>query len=201
MRVLNRRQLNRIPMVDQGNVNLDRVPMGAMNNREMIASNANRAAHTARVAQARAQQSAAREDRARLLQSQMHGAMLERSLRQPGHGVAAAARKQGMGWVPQFGVKNPTLGFVGEVKAGSITTPDYSEQEVYAAQEFNNVLTARNNPQFAKFQDYPMVMDAPNGDFGGVLTNESGSADFSEYIVMDDSKDFGHTPRMPMRRR
>jgi hypothetical protein len=195
MRILNRAQLARVPMVDAGNLYLGEVSASAEVQRARIArANAQRAAQM-RVANARAAAAAAAENNRRMRAAQMHGEMLERSLRQSGANIVAAAKRQGSGWVPQYGVKNPLLGFVDET-----VNPDYSQSEVYNAQEFNNRLTANDNRCYVKFKDYPLVLDSPKGDFGGILTSEGGSPDFSHMIVDDVQQDFGYTPR-PRRRR
>lgn len=118
------------------------------------------------------------------------------SRRLSGHNVAYARGRQGMGFVPQYGVHNPLLGFVDEVPGSAV---DFDMHTAQPVEEFCNGLSAKNL-KYTEYQDFPMVLDAPKGDFSGILVDEAHSADFSERIYNDDRQDFGYTPRRPMRR-
>ena len=103
---------------------------------------------------------------------------------------------QGTGYVNQFGINTPLMGFADEVRDA-----DFSVSSVIPAQEFGNRLSNKSVAAYTKFKDFPLVVDAPKGDFGGILVNEKGSADFSTWIVNDAKQDFGYTPRRRARRR
>lgn len=194
-RILNRRQVVDAPMVDAGHLYLDEVPEHIEQKRVQMQMQRLRVEQAKRNAEIMNRERARRADLIKMKNAQMHGAMLERSLRQKGHETAYAAKRQGQGWVRQYGLNNPLLGFVDET-----SEPDFEQREVYEAQEFNNHLTARNNPGFLKNKDFPMVIDAPRGDFGGILTNDKYSADFSSRIVNDVKTDFGGYVPKPRRR-
>jgi hypothetical protein len=193
MRVLNKKQLANIPMVDAGNLYLgmgapDRV-RDAIQRREL--SYAQKVANNRRLEAERRRIETLNGERA----NQAHADMLKRSLHNSGRKVIAAAKKQGNGFLPQYGVKNAMLGFVDEVKKA-----DFYNDEAIPAQDFNNALTAKDFAAYTQFKDFPLVEDA-RGDFGGILTNEKGSADFSTWIVDDAKTDFGYVPRRQLKRR
>lgn len=192
MRIFNRKQLASIPMVDAGNLYLGADSATVEARRAKIERDNQLRARAARAAQMRAQAAAKAEEARRIRAAQAHAEMLQRSLQRNNRQVALAGRRQGSGWVPQFGLRNPTLGFVDEVRGPG---PNYNQSDVVPAQDFNNHLTNHDSKRYSQFKDFPLVVDAPKGDFGGILTNEAGSADFSERIVNDVRQDFGYVPR------
>jgi hypothetical protein len=117
-------------------------------------------------------------------------------MRMSGYGVAHARKRQGHGFVPQYGIRNPLLGFVDQVPG---STTDYSMHTAQPAEEFCNKLSA-NDMKYTEYQDFPLVLDSKGGDFSGLLVDEAHSADFSERIFNDDRQDFGYQPRRPARR-
>lgn len=120
------------------------------------------------------------------LAAQKQNAMLQRSLRQGSEANLRGMGGHSLGFVPSFGVYNPLVGFV-----DANTETDYAMEHVVPAQEFSNQLASKDFPDWTKFHDYPWTIDSPNGDFGGFLTNEAGSADFSHFIVHNEPEDFG----------
>lgn len=215
MRVLNRKQLAGIPVVDEGNLYLGAVTESAEAVRARLARQEMQAreAQANRAAAMRAAQ--VREQHARDRAAFGYAQMLERSIRQRGNTQAKRPQAPMAAFQKQFGVNNALLGFVdpdrrdlggvydpsGRARSGDETTktvePDFSASEVYRAQEFNNQLTAKDVKGYTKYRDWPLVQDA-RGDFGGILKPESGSADFSTWIVNDAKNDFGALPpRLP----
>lgn len=191
MRVLNRRQLDRIPMVDAGNLYLGEIPETVEQKRSRIQK---QQMQEAQKRQLMAMQASNQRRQAEYARDQMSGAyeeMLKRSLRNTGRKSVVAVKHQGK----QYGVNNALLGFVDET-----TEPNYSQSEVYRAPEFKNGLTAKDCKNYTRFKDWPLVIDSPRGDFGGILTSEAGSPDFSTWITDDVKQDFGYVPR-PRRRR
>lgn len=177
MRFLNMNQLANIPDAD-GSADRARAQRKAEEMKRRLA--------------ARAREAAQRE------QNQYQREMLDnQSRRLSGYGVAFARAHQGSGFIPQYGIKNALLGFVDEVP-GSAT--DFDMHTAQPVTEFCNGLSAKDL-KYTEYQDFPMVMDSPGGDFSGVLVDEAHSADFSERIFNDDRQDFGYAPRRPMRRR
>lgn len=200
MRVLNRRQLASVPMVDAGHLYLGEVSDAVELRREKLRRKQFQEQQARRNAEVRARAARNRAENQVTANAQRHGAVLERSLRNTGRAAMMGAVHQGDGFIPQYGVKNPLLGFVDEV-----ADADFEMQDVYPAQEFNNLLTARNNPAYLKLKDFPLVIDAPNATnsgFQGVLLTNENSADFAELIVNDSRRDFGYVPKhSPKRRR
>lgn len=191
MRILNMKQLRNAVKVDQVNPSY-----GNRADLRRMRQNVNEMDTIQRVAldmQARGHALGAMEERARELEAHRRDQMLQRSLRNTGHAVHYASKHQGSGNVPRYGVKTPGLGFVDATLQTS--NPDYSQHEVYEAQQFNNCLASQDMVGYSKFKDYPLVLDSPKGDFGGLLTDEKGSADFSTWIVNDDRQDFGYVPQ------
>lgn len=195
-RILNRRELANVPMVDAGHLYLGEVPENIEAKRAKLRWAQIRHAQARRNAEVQARERARIADQRAIRDAQLHGDMLARSLSKPGHDIVHAAVNQGTGWTRQYGNGNPLMGFVDET-----AEPDFEMRDTYPAQEFNNHLTANTNINYTRFKDYPLVMDAPRGDFGGVLTNDTNSADFSEYIVNEVKTDFGYVPKARLRRR
>lgn len=208
MRLMNRRQLNNLPVVEQGNVIFDEAK-GTMGAARAIANGYRQAA----INRANAARNAAAIERRNTMLGDIsaakHTAMLQRSLGQNKNqqGLvlqARAARGNPMNGEKRFGVRNPQLGFcdpnASTHATGNTINSDFIEEEIYNAQEFNNCLTSDHFKGNKQYQDFPQVWDAPKGDFGGILTNEQGSADFSTRIVNDAPADFGYVPRSAPRR-
>lgn len=194
MRITNMRQLANVPMVDAGDLYLDRQSRAIEARRLQIQRRERDQAIQAQRAQAAAVARRKAEEAQRLAEAQRYEAMMKRSMRRGGHDVVAAAKLQGLGFVSTYGVKNPLLGFVDEVDE-----PDFETRHVYNAPQFNNHLTARVPKAYIEGKDWPLVLDAPKGDFGSVLKSESTSPDFAHLIVHDVRSDFGYVPK-PRRR-
>jgi len=175
-----------IPLVDAGNVHhSDRVT--APEDRARIRQNelVERRKRQQFYLMQQAQQKRLEHEAA--VRAHKQNAMLQRSLKQK---PALMGAKHSFGSVPQFGNSTPLMGFTDEARDA-----DYSQQEVIPAQEFNNALACKDFADYTKFKDYPLVLDAPAGDFGGVLVNEKGSPDFAALIVNDVRQDSGAVPR------
>ena len=180
MRFLNMSQLSSIPAAD--------TPMGSPAD---LAKRKQKAAQMKRALQARAHQQAQIEALAAHREL-----MTKQAMRMSGHDVAYARARQGSGHVAQYGIRNPNLGFVDEVPGA---TTDFSMHTAQPASEFCNGLAVKDL-KYCEYQDFPLVLNSPAGDFSGILVNEAHSADFSERIFNDDRQDFGYTPRRPARR-
>lgn len=199
MRILNKRQLDQIPMVDEANLYLGADNAQVEANRASIARDNVARARIAQLRQQNLQNRALKDEQLRARANMGYANMLKRSLRNTGKQAAMGAAKPSDGRVKQFGVNNAQLGFVDEC-CNSTVLSDYESRETYDAQEFSNKLTNHDAAAYTKFKDYPLVVDAPRGDFGGILTNEQGTADFSEWIVNDSQQDFGYVPKRHMKR-
>lgn len=196
MRITNRRQLANIPTVDQDNLFLGEVSEAERARMEIRARERQAQARAAQVRRNQAEKIRREQDRLRDLRAMQHEEMLKRSLRNGGHSVQRAAQMQGTGYVKQFGIQKPLAGF-----EPATDTPDFSASDVYNAQQFSNCLSAKDVAAYTRYKDFPLVLDAPQGDFGGILTNEKGSPDFSTWIVNDAPSDFGRLPRRNKYRR
>lgn len=182
----------RVPLVDDGSVvfsNRVTAPQDRARLRAQEAANRRRQQH----AYLMAQENARRQEHAAAVQAKRNEAMLQRSLNQNAKTRALAGARHSLGNVPVFGRAHPLMGFVDAIPDCTMDA-DYRQDQVVPAQEFNNALAAKDLA-YTKFRDYPLVLDAPSGDFGGILTNEAGSADFSERIVNDVKQDFGSSPK------
>lgn len=195
MRILNKRQLANVPTVDQDNLFLGEINDMVQARRDLHASEMRAMERRQMLRLAQAEAIRREQDRLRDLRAAKHEEMLKRSLRNGGHDVYRAAIRQGNGYVKQFGMSQPLAGFV-----DAEYVPDFSASDVIPAQEFSNKLSNKSVAAYTRFKDFPLVIDAPKGDFGGILTNEKGSADFSTWIVNDAPRDFGYAPRRRRRR-
>lgn len=93
--------------------------------------------------------------------------------------------------------QHPGMGFV-EGTPVNLSESDFSAHSIVDVPPFENHQSSRS----LGMRDYARYSDQkePVSDFSGVLVNEAGSADFSEFITNDVKNDFGSVPRrMPVR--
>lgn len=194
MRILNRRQLAKIPMADASNLYLGEFDESSRSvAQKQDRAYANRQARAKQRAIARQKY----EEAQNAVASAEYTAMLKRSLKQDTSKYSQAmSGRSDFGFVPKFGNHTPLMGFVDSMPT---TLKDFSQREVYPAQDFCNTKTSHDFVGYTKMKDFPLVEDA-NSDFGGILTTDSKSADFSEYIVNDAKHDFGYAPRRRRRK-
>ncbi len=189
MRILNKRQLQNIPMVDSSNLFL-----GEFNEDLRVRAQKDEAIARARSERAKQRLSARKkyEEYQASIAAAKHAQVLKNSLKQDTRKYQAAmSGRPDFGFVPKFGNNTPLMGFVDSLPT---TLKDFSQREVYPAQDFCNTKTAKDFVGYTQFKDFPLVDDA-KGDFGGILKTEAGSVDFSQMIVDDVKSDFGYVPR------
>lgn len=201
MRLLNKNQLNNLPVVEQGNMFLGEA-RGTAEAAQAIKRGYQQAARDRAVASHNQKRMASRNQAMGDAAAANHAAMLARSIKpnakQQGL-VLEAQNNRGnmMQGQNRFGVRSPGMGFIAPsaVSTSNTINSDFIEEEIYNAQEFNNCLTSDHFKGYKQYKDFPMVWDSPKGDFGGILTDERGSADFSTRIVNDAPNDFGYIPQ------
>lgn len=198
---INTRRLKNIPIVDQGNVyfedHAEALSYEKKNEKARLQEAKRRQLEAER--NRRIMEIRRREEYARDLEAARQAKKLKESLTTAKRDAEfTVARGQKTGFIKTQTVKNHQMPWLPGVLVKNLNGgPDFGDvdfniSEAVPAQDFGNNITAKELLR-DRYRDYPLVDDA-KGDFGGILTDEAGSPDFSTTIVDDVKSDFGRLP-------